>query len=560
MQHKALAYLALIGFGVYALSLFNGFVWDDFSQVVHNTEIHSLSRIPSLFLEGFGLYYKPVFYTLLSLIYALAGPYAPAYHILQLCLHIGNAFLIYILFARFFKKETSLILAIVFLVHPLNTETVSYIATLQDVLFLFFGMLSLLIWINYPVTSQRILLASFCSLISLLSKESGILFLGINLIAIFFLKKEQLKAYIVSSIITVSIYMLLRVTAIDSLMYSNSYANIPSDKRFTEIPHIMMFLPLSMRLLSMPKILAYYLGNAIYPNALSISQFWAVRTITLSDFIMPLAMVIFFFTVLFFIYIKGKNNKTFSRVYIIFFLWFIMGLAFHSQLIPLDATVADRWFYFPIIGLLGIIGAAIDLSKFGSFISRKKLFVVSVIVLIALGVKATLSSLNWKNNITLYSYGLSMAKDNYELENTLGVELTQAKRYSEAEQHIKHAITLRKDYWVTWHNLGFLYEEQKKFTQATECYQKAILYGDQQYSYENLARVLLFQNPKKAKTFAIKALIRFPTSHLLMYILAQIEYKLGNQEKALSLIEKAYALYPDVAYLNFKQKIEFQPQ
>ena len=78
---KAIHWIIIIGIVVYFNSLFNGFIGDDYGQLVNNTAVHSLSNIIQFFSNSTfstgtsigtannlsGIYYRPF----LSLVYSL---------------------------------------------------------------------------------------------------------------------------------------------------------------------------------------------------------------------------------------------------------------------------------------------------------------------------------------------------------------------------------------------------------------------------------------------------------------------------------------------------------
>ena len=146
---KAIHWIVILGLIVFFNGLFNGFVGDDGGQLVDNIAVHSLQNIPQFFFGGtfnngngsiIGLYYKPLLLTTYSILYSFFGTNS-FYHFFQLVLHISNAILVFLLFTRFFKKGLALVLSLLFLVHPINADTVDYIANLQDTMFTFLDYL-----------------------------------------------------------------------------------------------------------------------------------------------------------------------------------------------------------------------------------------------------------------------------------------------------------------------------------------------------------------------------------------------------------------------------------
>ena len=64
--------------------------------------------------------------------------------------------------------------ALVFLVHPLNVETVVYVSSMQDILFFSFGMLAFLVVLKKELEFKWLVTVFGGLLFSLLSKETGL--------------------------------------------------------------------------------------------------------------------------------------------------------------------------------------------------------------------------------------------------------------------------------------------------------------------------------------------------------------------------------------------------
>ena len=146
---KAICIIILITCVVYGNSLFNNFAFDDMSYIIDNTQIHmwSLSHIlgPSNFNDIHNDYYWPIPALYFTLAYLLFHENFLFYHLAQIALQSAVVVLIYFLFSKFMKKHLSLFLSLIFLVHPMQVESVSFIAQTVSPLFVLFGLLALLL-------------------------------------------------------------------------------------------------------------------------------------------------------------------------------------------------------------------------------------------------------------------------------------------------------------------------------------------------------------------------------------------------------------------------------
>lgn len=415
-----------------------------------------------------------------------------------------------------------------------------YVSDLQDILFFFFGILALHQIINSALHPKGVIITSLLLLASLLSKESGALFFAISGLYILLFKIKDIWKYTLAAFTALGIYSILRFAIAG--IYLNKHGLSP-----------ITTMPLEGRVLSIPKIIFSYLKTFVYPDNLAINQHWAVKSITWSEFTMPLIVVSIFFLFLFAVASYAwKKKSEYFQAYFFFLGWFIIGLGLHLQIFPLDLTYSDRWFYFPIVGLLGTIGIVIkNLNVKNSFqIKNFKLnfFSVSIfiIIILALSTRTFIRNFNWKDGLTLYSHDIKIARDSFDLENNLGVELFRAGRFDEAEIHFKKSTELAPNWWTNWNNLGVIYERKGDYQSAKKYYQKAIDNGKYYLAYENIAKLLFFyEDINLARDFTQNSLKILPNNANLWLVLSLSEYKLGNKEKALEAAKNAYFLSPN---------------
>jgi len=542
---KLILILVLTGFCLYFLSLFNEFVWDDEEQVVNNTVIQSISDIPYLFLGSTfntggtgsltGVYYKPLMSVCFSLIYAIFKLNPFFYHLFQVSLHIFNSVLVFLVASRLFIKYLnnnnkyfkyfSCVFALIFLIHPINVEAVVYVSALQDVLFLFFGMLSLFV-ILYKNEIKRIelfkninflLISTFLIFLSLLSKETGVLFIVINFFYIVLFEKKYIKKYIFYLTVMFGLYLFLRLVIAGIRFSKNNVVPI-------------MNAPLEERLITLPKILFFYIKTFFYPKYLFISQHWIVSQVTFNDFYIPLMLVSLFFSILFlYCYILWKKKRKELKLFFFFLIWFLVGISLHMQIFPLDMTVAERWFYFPIIGLLGMILCILIRNL--NF-RNKKIRSLNLIFLLSISsilfYRSLMRSIDWGNGFSLFNNDQKLNSRAFDLENNLGVEYFRKGNFEEAKIHFRKSTELASNWWTNWNNLGVISQREGDLEQAENFYLESIKNGNYYLSYENYLGVLIVQEKyNEAQDFLENdALLLFPYNQKLK----QMYYYLENEE------------------------------
>ena len=537
---KAISFIILIGIIVFGNMLFNNFVADDIT-ILSNPIIQSIGNLPILLLQkmvnstGSGLltgsYYVPFSLITLSFIYSTFGNIPFFFHLFQLILHIASASMVFIIFTRIFSKKISLFLSLIFLIHPINQETVAYIADYQDILYLFWGLLALTIFLkikNGKLTLLKLSAISLLLLFSILSKITGILFLALIFVYVGINYKKNFFQYFFAFTAILIFYFILKFSATNVL-----FAIEPSS-----IGRVDEFI----RFITIPKIFFYYIFTFFYPKTLIAQQDWIVQSINFTDFYLPLLMdALFIAGVTTLGILTYKKSKKIFPVFVFFCLWFAMGIILHIQILPLDFTVSDRWFYFPIIGFLGLVGVAIQILK----ITPKVLIAVSLIIIIILSMRTIDRNKNWKDGFTLYSHDLAFAKDNVYLNGLLGNEYMNMGKYDDALVYFYKVAKLTPLQERNWINIGASYYLKGDLKLSEKYFRKAAEVGKSQTKYDRLGQLYIQEKRfKEAKSVYELAAKEFPKYQRVQLYLAYCEYNLHNKQKALEIATKAYQENP----------------
>jgi protein O-mannosyl-transferase len=505
----------VIGLLVYANCLTNPFVFDDLGLIVHNPSVHSLGNVFALFFNHnssqlVSHYYRPISQILYALIYSLFQAAPLWFHLVQVSLHIISAVLLNRFFKKFFPAKIALFLSIVFLVHPINQFTVAYISSLHDTLYLFFGLLSLLVLPN-PIFSGILLL------LSLLSKESGIQFLLISLVYIYFFYKKSFIKHLLISTILFMVYLFLRFV---------SQTPIIKDPL---VP--IMALPLTHRLIHIPAIVFYYLKTYFFPTRIQAFHSWVIAIPTLSNFFLPL---IIDGTLLVLAVLLSKNSK-----YIFFLIWILIGLGVHSQIIPIDMTVSDHFFYFTQIGLLGLLGLLIINLKYS--LTLPALLIIGLLSLVTIN-----RNFVWTSQSRILSHDQAISPPDYLTELLYASDLLTSGQSQQANPHIQTAISLYPQSGRAYNVLGGVYYQQGEIENARNAYLKAISLNHYYAAYENLGLLMIKNDPATpTAAFLSQATTILPASDKLWFYRLIAENKLGNHDQALISAKKYFYLKGD---------------
>jgi hypothetical protein len=177
---------------VYIPTLSGEFILDDRPLIEKNAYIKELHTPMSYLFQEDGItdehdadgyhtgYYRPLIYLSYSIDYMLWGLHAPGFRITNLLLHLCCCFILF-RFVRSLVNDSHAALwaTLIFAVHPVNTEAISWIGSRDNILAALFSIACLSFYINGVEQGNRLsrMAAVLAFVLAILSKEMGLMVL-----------------------------------------------------------------------------------------------------------------------------------------------------------------------------------------------------------------------------------------------------------------------------------------------------------------------------------------------------------------------------------------------
>jgi protein O-mannosyl-transferase len=436
-KKDSLRYLAIIVLAIFAyFPTFSGeFILDDNALVKNNSfikESHSLleyfnqedSIVDKADLSDYHSgYYRPLINLTYRLDYMLWGMNAVGFRITNLILHILCCLIIYKLINFFADKEIAFWMAILFCVHPVNTESVSFIASRNNIIVTLFIVCS---FFFYVIGWER---KSYLAYVVSVVLFAGAVFakeFGLMVIPVFFLYQRLLckqKDNLIKEIIS---YIPFVIISIVYLVLRNGVTNsilTPSDvtgfwTRIYFIPYIIFW---NFKLIFLPHNLHFF----VIPYPSNIYDLYAIISILL------------FLVIIAALWITRRNKLiVFSGLSFILLMFPILGIISTSS----SSIIAMRWLYVPMTFML--IGIGVIIKK-GLVIRRQFVTFLLVTVTIYLGIYTfTLNRGLWHDQDALIRQE-ALGFNNPLFFADMAEKYLTEKNYDEAEKYFRLAIEKR---------------------------------------------------------------------------------------------------------------------
>ncbi|MCJ7525357.1 MAG: tetratricopeptide repeat protein [Candidatus Aminicenantes bacterium] len=577
--------LILLVFIMYFPVLKADYIWDDDAYVVNNRNLQNTQGLTRIWLEPkTSPQYYPLVFSSFWIERQLFGLNPHISHLLNVCLHIFNALLLWAVL-RFLGVGAAFFIALVFAIHPVHLESVAWITERKNVLSAFFYLLSMLAYLYYslpPITFAAktrwrsialYLTGMFLFVCALLSKTVTAT-LPMILLSILWWKKEKLKKWDWLAIFPMFIL---------GIVFGLSTV-------WLEVHHVGALgeewnLSIVSRFLIAGRAVWFYIGKIIWPQALSfIYPRWFIDPSDIRQYIYPLALLLIGLGLWFF---RKKTGKE-SLVAVFFFLCSIFPALGFFNVYPMQFSyVADHFQYLASIGIIALVIVCLKntLSKLKLNKFQYVLMMTLVLSLIYVGRR---EGGKYNNLETLWNDTIIKNGDCWMAYNNLGTLKIKQKKYAEARKYFNEVLKIKPGFAIAFNNLGMTWMHEGNLKQAKENFFKAIagnsLYAeaynnlgvalgreqnfseaiinyqytlkiDPQYvmAHYNLANVWSRRNDFKEAEKHYREAIRIRPDFAMAYYYYGVSLlRQGRQQEALQNLAIAFGLKPDFSFGYFQ--------
>jgi protein O-mannosyl-transferase len=475
---------------LYSNSLKNGFVnWDDDISVTDNTDVLSINMhtVFNMFNNSYNGMYQPAVMLTFAINYAIHGLDPVAYHLTNLLFHLLNILLLFVFIRLLFKNNLlASVTALLFAVHPMHVESVSWITERKDVLYAFFYLASMIMYVRYiqSAYSKKFLILTFIFfLLSLLSKTNAVTLPLILFVIDIYYNRQKSKRALIEKTVFLLFSFIFGLIAIKSqeVLAAGSFRNIHYSilDRFVIACHAFDFYIIKF-------ILPFHL-SALYPFPLKPNGFLPLQYYL--SIILTLILVFGSIKL-----ILSKSIDVESRKLIKFAALFYLLSISIVVFIPVGkADVADRYTYLPYIGLSLILFALIEIVYQERL---KKIIIVSGLgILILFSILSFQRNKIWKDSFTLWTDVIRKYPKAELAYYGRGNYYQSVQNFQAALFDFNKAIEVKPDFPLAFNNRGAIKLYLKDFNGALQDLNKSIFLDPKdKWAYYNRALVFLNLN------------------------------------------------------------------
>ena len=464
-----------IGFGVYFPCLNGGLIWDDHYLVGENpffrSPVFSLEVFRQhLFAESFSSHYRPVQNLSYMLDYWLWGESVAGYHCTNVLIHSLAAWFLFLLLRRLLPAlwrgsgniaGVALPVALVWLVHPVHNAAVAYISGRADSLATLFAVGAWLMFAvsraspRAPVRAAGGIGSGMLLLLALCSKEIALVWALLFALHTLFFEHGSTRRHRVISI--AGVFAVIAVYAVlHALPGTRPGAPVSTPESFAG------------RAILALRALGDYCGLMLAParlmmeRSLGAGDMYSSRSTWWGDlgaeYLSIIGAVALFISA--WLWMRRDEARSLRRFGL---LWFLVAFVPISNLIPLNAEVAEHWIYTASIGFLILVaGMVVTLSPR----ARRLCLALSLVAVVALAVRTGFRAADWVDGETFAQRTIENGGGSARLLSFYANELGRRGRHAEQEMVYRKTLAIYPGFMTARIGLGVCLQKQGRSEEA----------------------------------------------------------------------------------------------
>jgi len=570
----AVAGLVVIAFACYANALANGFVFDDHGHVLSDKSFRSLSNLPSLLVAS----YRPLRDITYVIDFAIWGERPLGFHLTSVLIHVANTLLVFALLLRITRKTLlASLAALIFAIHPIQPDAVTYISGRRDVLFSLFYLTSFHSYLTYRrhlsggQESRHHRARAFfyfglmlvCWALSLLSKEMAAslpLFIFVwNFCDVWDRENGSWGKQLLSAIKKAFsrdkwLYIMLSLALPAYVWYQVFVKGGSARASISGFDY--WGGSFYTNLLTSIKVHAWYLKQLVFPTP--IVQYSGAFDVATSPFewrVMLSIVVVAATIVAGFVFL---NRDKLMALAILSFFAMLLPV---SHIIPHQELLADHYLYLPMMSFGLFVASLAQRISSRSEIVKRLTYGAATAVLIVFAVMTVTRNTVYKDDFTLWKTNYREVPTSVRAISSLAGQYATSYPAKGAELY-KQCIAVDPSYAPAYVSLALLYQTRDKAREAEELIHQGLALPDSRVispGYENpnrfrselttaLAISKGFQGlQKEAEALMLKAIDLYPANEQPYAPLANY-YHVVDHEKEIAILKRQVAGFPTDYY------------
>jgi len=533
VHFRSCLFILVLGSLVYGNHLQNPFQFDTVAYITNHHRLDNINEQLNINYLWKEILHRGLLQISLAFNVHLDGFRTFGYHLLNLSLHLINSVLVYFITFRiwcYFRSidcqskddETrfvALFTAVLFLIHPIQTESVIYIIGRSEVFAGTFYLSSFLLFqiylvIDRPIkTSFKVLIFFIISIAFILgfSVKQTVITLPLMLLLYFFFGQESESTSIrwlnkrkwgIRFILLVGVSLLFHKLLTDELFLigeSTAGEDIGRLNYMLTQPSVIFYYYF--------KLLLFPINLNIDPDIQLVTEWWSWKFITA---LIGIAGLIYFCC-------RAKEN----RLLLYFICWFLIVLSPSSSIITLNDLAAEHRTYLASYSFYAVMAFCVYKVPHLVFFNhstkcRNIILVISIFISIIFSGLTIQRNQIWASEVLLWNDALKKSPQKIRPVINLAHAYTTAGSIDLAVEYFEKALDLNPNIFATNYNLGNLYFERGREEDALRLLQTAALIRPKiPETHELLGEIYLKRKQIKLAEFHLKRAVEIKPDYAL---------------------------------------------